>query len=110
MKFLCLAYGDGKEWERLSPAEQKTLLAQDDVLRARGDIVVAVKGPVTTLQAWDGSPHTTHEAFARSDVPLAGCGIIEAADLDEAIRLVKDTPCARAHGAVELHPIHAINL
>jgi hypothetical protein len=36
---------------------------------------------------------------------LAGFSLIEAADLEEAIRLVADTPCARAKGAVELWPV-----
>jgi len=40
-----------------------------------------------------------------SPPPLAGFGVIDAADLDEAIRLVEGTPCARAKGAVELWPI-----
>jgi len=110
MKYLCLAYGAGKDWEQLTDGEQKSLLAQDDVLRRRGDIVVAVQGPVTTLRAWDGKPHTSDKVFASSPVPLAGCGIVEAENLDEAIRLLKDTPCARANGAIELHPIHSINL
>jgi hypothetical protein len=51
----------------------------------------------------------THGAFANPAVPLAGFGIIEAADLNEAIALVKDTPCARAGGAVEIRAITAMN-
>jgi hypothetical protein len=109
MKFLCLAYGDEKDWNRLSKPEQDALLAQDEVLRSRGALVAAVELAVTTVRAWDGTPDVTHGPFARSPAPLAGFGVIEAADLDEAIRLVKDTPCARAGGAVELRPILAIN-
>jgi hypothetical protein len=109
MKFLCLAYGDEKDWNRLSKPEQDALLAQDEVLRGRGALVAAVEQAVTTVRAWDGTPDVTHGPFAESRVPLAGFGVIEAADLDEAIRLVKDTPCARAGGAVELRPILAIN-
>jgi hypothetical protein len=37
-------------------------------------------------------------------------GIIEAAGMDEAVRLVAGTPCARAQGAVELRPIAMMNL
>jgi|SRR5215831_16915485 len=110
MRFLCLAYGDARDWHGLSETEQQSLLAQDDVLRQRGDIVVAVQGPVTTLRAWDGKAHTTTDVFAHAEVPLAGCGIVEAENLEEAIRLLKDTPCARAKGAIELHRILAINL
>ena len=35
--------------------------------------------------------------------------MIEAADLDEIVRLVAGTPCARANGAIEIRPIMAIN-
>jgi hypothetical protein len=43
------------------------------------------------------------------DTPLAGFSIIEAADIDEVIRLVAVTPCARAKGAIEKRPIMFLN-
>jgi len=109
MKFLVLAYGAEKDWVALSKQEQDELLAQDQVLRERGDTVAAVEPCAVTVRAWDGTPDVRHETFAAPGVPLAGFGIVEAADLDEAVRLVKDTPCARAGGAVELRAITAIN-
>jgi hypothetical protein len=109
MKFLCLAYGDEKDWNVLSKTEQDALLAQDEVLRKRGAVVAAVQPTVTTVRAWDGTPTMTDGAFADSNAPLAGFCIIEAADLDEVIKLIKDTPCARAKGAIEVRPILAIN-
>src|SRR5512144_1116802 len=109
MKYLCLAYGDEKDWRRLSKAEQDALLAQDEVLRQRGDLVAAVEPSATTVRAWDGVPKATKGGFAESQVPLAGFSIIDAPDLERAIELVADTPCARAGGAVELHPIDRIN-
>ena len=71
--------------------------------------MAAVQTTTTTVRAWDGKPITTDGAFADSKVPLAGFSIIEAADLDEVIRLVAGTPCARAKGAIEIRPIMAIN-
>jgi hypothetical protein len=109
MTFLCLAYGDEKDWVALSKAEQDALLAQDEVLRSHGNLVAAVEQGVTTVRAWDGTPSLSNEPFAPLRAPLAGFGIIEAADLAEAIALVANTPCARAKGAVELRPIVAIN-
>jgi hypothetical protein len=104
MKYLCLAYGAEKDWVVLSKKEQEALLAQDQVLKARGDFVTAVELDVHTVRAWDGQPHVTAETFARPAVPLAGFAIIEAANLEEVIALVKDTPCARAGGAIEIRP------
>lgn len=109
MKFLVLAYGAEKDWVVLSKEEQDALLAQDEVLRKRGDTVAAVEPSAATVRAWDGTPDVRHETFAALAAPLAGFGIIEAADLDEAVRLVKDTPCARAGGAVELRAITHMN-
>ena len=40
-----------------------------------------------------------------SSLPLAGFAIIEAANVDEAIELVSRTPCAVAHGVVEVWPL-----
>ena len=39
MKYLCLAYGDEKDWKQLTKAKQDALLKQDEVLRQRGDLV-----------------------------------------------------------------------
>jgi hypothetical protein len=109
MKYLCLAYGDESDWNQLTKDEQDKLLEQDEVLRQRGDLVAAVDHSATTVRAWDGIPKTTEGGFAESRVPLAGFAIIDAPDLERAIELVADTPCARAKGAVELRPIDAIN-
>jgi hypothetical protein len=109
MKFLILAYGAEADWNALSQAEQEKLLAQDKVLRERGSLVAAVETNVTTVRAWHGPPETTNEPVASLLAPLAGFGIIEADDLDHAIQLVANTPCARAKGAVEIRPISQIN-
>jgi hypothetical protein len=109
MKYLCLAYGDEKDWNVLTKKEQDEMLSQDEVLRNRGALVAAVQTTVTTVRAWNGKPTTADGTFADSKAPLAGFSIIEADDLDEVIRLVAGTPCARAKGAIEIRPIMAIN-
>jgi hypothetical protein len=109
MKYLCLAYGGEKDWNALSKDEQDALLAQDEAIRNRGALMGAVETTVTTVRAWAGRPASTDGAFANSRVPLAGFSIIEAADLNEVIHLVAQTPCARAKGAIEIRPIPAIN-
>lgn len=109
MLFLCLAYGAEKDWKALSKDEQDALLAQDKVLRKRGALMAAVEPSVTTVTAWDGAPHVTTEAFVRSNSPLAGFSLIEAESADHAARLVADTPCARAKGAIEIRRVLMIN-
>jgi len=103
MKFLVLAYGDEKDWNALSKTEQDALLAQDEVLRRRGDLVSAVR-PATTVRTRNGQVTTMPGPFARATAPLAGFGLIEADTVEEAIALVAKTPCAVAGGAVEVWP------
>ena len=105
MKFLVLAYGAEADWNALTSQEQDELLAADSALRARGDTVAAVEPAVRTVRSWTGTPIVAEEAVRGPGVPLAGFGIIEAPDWNEAIALVANTPCARANGAVELRKI-----
>jgi hypothetical protein len=109
MKFLCLAYGDEKDWKALSKDEQTTLLRQDEKLRERGTLMAAVETNVATVTAWDGETKAVAGAFAVSRTPLAGFSVIEASSVDEVVQLVAGTPCARAKGAIEIRPILTIN-
>lgn len=109
MKYLCLAYGAEKDWKALTREEQAPLLAQDQVLLNRGDLLAAVQPTAITVRAWAGTPITTDGPFAESGAPLAGFGIIEASDLCEVIELVAGTPCARARGAIEIRLIMDTN-
>ena len=109
MKYLCLAYGSERDWNAMSKEQQDGLLQQDEVLRRRGDVVAAVGESVTTLRAPDGVPKTTKGTVGQASLPLAGFSIVEADSLDEAVRLVADTPCARANGAIEIREIAQLN-
>ncbi len=109
MKYLCLAYGAEDDWNALTSQEQVGLLAQDEVLRRKGVLMAAVQTTVTTVTTGDGKPTASGGVFASSRVPLAGFSIIEAADINEVIRMVSGTPCARAKGAIEIRPISSIN-
>lgn len=102
MKFLCLAYGAEKDWLKLSDEERSALLAQDEVIRSKGNLVSALEPRVITLRAWNGTPALAEEPFGKSAVPLAGFAIIEARTVHEVVALIADTPCARAKGAIEI--------
>ena len=49
--------------------------------------------------------HATEGAFMRSELPIAGFAVIDAANVEEAIELASQTPCAVAHGVVEVWPL-----
>jgi len=80
MKFLCLAYGDEKDWKALSKEKQAALLRQDEGLRERSTLMAAVKTDVASVTAWNGTPTVTVGPFAKMGVPLAGFSVVEAAD------------------------------
>jgi hypothetical protein len=41
-----------------------------------------------------------------SSLPIAGFAVIEAPTLEEAVRMVAQSPCAVAHGVVEVWPLN----
>jgi hypothetical protein len=43
--------------------------------------------------------------FLSSALPAVGSAVIEAADLSEALKIVCLTPCAVAHGVLEVWPL-----
>ncbi len=44
-----------------------------------------------------------------TELPIAGFAVIEADSLEHAIELVAQTPCAVAHGVVEVWPLELIS-
>ena len=109
MKFLCLAYGSEGDWENLTPEEQNEVLAADDVIREKGNLVGAVSTDVSSLRAWERRPVITAGSYSQPGVPLAGFGIIEAETFEQVAELLKNTPCARAKGVVEIREITESN-
>jgi hypothetical protein len=104
MRYLCLAYGDGKDFKLLSKSEQEKLFEQDALIRKRGGLMATVR-PATTVHSTKGKVVTQAGPFAVGKAPLVGFSLIDAKDLDEVIDLVSKTPCAVAGGAVEVWPL-----
>ncbi|MGA7307276.1 MAG: YciI family protein [Rhodothermales bacterium] len=110
MKFLCLAYGKEDDWNELNSTLQNGLLAQDEILRQRGDVVAAVEEDAATVRVENGAPMLEEGSLADSNLPLTGFYIIEASNRDEAVHLIHDTPCAGAKGAIEVRAISEANV
>jgi hypothetical protein len=79
--------------------------ARDATLRQNGVLMGIAGDPVQVRNTDAANVETTKGAFMTSALPVAGFAIIEAADLDEAIALVSQTPCAVAPGVVEVWPL-----
>jgi hypothetical protein len=69
---------------------------------------MGVAGQPVQVRNHDGEGVDTKAGpFLRSDVPIAAFAVIEASTLEEAISLVSKTPCAVAHGVIEVWPLES---
>jgi len=104
-KFLTIGYGDRDGFERTDPAVRNEAHEHDVQLQNEG-FEIGVAGIPTQVRNHDAAGVQTESGgFMRSDLPLAGFAVIEAADMAEAVDMVSRTPCAVAHGVVEVYPI-----
>lgn len=104
-KFVTIGYGDEAEYQRTAQDVRDAAHAHDAEL-VRGGAQMGIAGlPVLVRNPDDTGLKTEQAAFMSSPLPIAGFAVIEAADLHEAIKLVSKSPCAVAHGVVEVWPL-----
>ena len=112
MNYLCLFYIEEKKIGGLSADELDALvgehMAYDDELRKCGQFIVAGGlQPVhtaMTVRVRSGKLSTTDGPFAETKEQLGGFSVIEARDLNDAIRVASKFPPARL-GSIEVRPI-----
>jgi hypothetical protein len=106
-RFVTIGYGDRGGYDRTAPDVRDDAHAHDRRLQESGATpVVGVAGSPVQVRNHDAAGvRTTDGPYLRSVLPVAGFAIVEASDLDEAVRLVSGTPCAVAHGVVEVWPL-----
>ncbi|MYZ50315.1 YciI family protein [Propylenella binzhouense] len=104
-KYVTIGYGDEAGYKRTAPGIRDAAHANDDALKRRGALIGIAGSPVQVRNPDATGIRTENAAFLSAPLPVAGFAIIEAADLDEAIRLVSGSPCAVAHGVVEIWPL-----
>ncbi|WP_104668833.1 YciI family protein [Ensifer adhaerens] len=104
-KFVTIGYGDRAGYERTGRAVRDAAHAHDAELLA-GGAVMGIAGTPVQVRNPDGVRIETKDGpFLSSVLPVAGFAVIEAADLAEAIDVVSRSPCAVAHGVVEVWPL-----
>lgn len=104
-KFITIGYGDREGYDRTSAAIRAAAHAQDATLQKNGVLMGIAGSPVQVRNPDAVRVETTNGPFMNSSLPVAGFAVIEAADLAEAIDMVSRTPCAVAHGVVEVWPL-----
>lgn len=112
MKYLCLVYFEESKLHAApeSPRDEECL-AYDGELRANGTVVASeALEPVasaTTVRVREGRVSVTDGPFAETREQLGGFHLIEARDLNEAIRVAAGIPSARI-GSIEVRPIRQL--
>lgn len=104
-RFVTIGYGDQDGYERIDAAVRDQAHIHDARLRDRG-FDMGIAGAPVQVRNHDAAGVTTEAGpFMSTPLPVAGFAVIEAKDLAEAIDIVSGTPCAVAHGVVEVWPL-----
>jgi hypothetical protein len=100
MKYLCLAYGDQSKMEKLSKADFEALVAKcrvhDEELHQSGHFLEgrSLEWGGAVIRPRGGKPLVTDGPYIESKEQIGGLVLIEAQDLDEAIRIASLHPAA----------------
>jgi hypothetical protein len=103
--FVTIGYGDAAGYERTDQSVLDAAHASDERLQARGAIMGIAGAPLQVRNHDGRGVETTPGAYMTSALPPAGFALIEAADVEEAGRLVAGSPCAVAQGVIEVWPL-----
>lgn len=109
MKYMLLIYADEQVWtdeERAHCYQESTQLAH--TLQNNGQYLGALPlqpvATATSVRVRDGKRLVTDGPFAETREQLGGYYLIEAKDLDEAVKIAARIPAART-GCIEVRPI-----
>ena len=116
MKYLCLGYYDVEARSRLSPDDFAAIASRcaplDEELRATGAVsstASLVEREVVTLRTRGGELSATDGPYVESKEQVGSFFILEASDLNEAVRIAGRHPAARLGEelgwAIEVRPI-----
>ena len=112
MKYVCLIFSDERSLNTLSRHEMDSFLdcslAFDQELRAGGHLLageaLAPVAAATVVRVRNGRLSTADGPCVEAPAQVSGFYLIEARDLNDAIRIASRMPAARV-GAVEVRPV-----
>jgi len=111
MRYACLIYFDPQKAFNQSPEAEAVLRDTgpfDAELKASGHLVAAhaltLPQAAMTVQVRDGKMSATDGPFMETKEMLGGLMLIEARDLNEAVRIAAGIPFARI-GSIEVRPL-----
>lgn len=117
MKYLCLVYYDEVKMGQLTQAEWDDLnqecIACVEGLVTRGNFIdgapLMTTDTALSVRIRDDKPLITDGPFAETKEQLAGFYMIEARDMNDALRLAQKIPPAR-YGTVEVRPVRELKV
>ncbi len=113
MQFLLLIYNDPALLEAMPAGDydrsMKQCLQHADELRADGKLLDSQQlepaATAKTVRVRSGRTSVVDGPFAETKEMLGGFNLIEAADMDEAVRIAREFPWTTT-GSVEVRPVH----
>lgn len=106
-KFVTIGYGNRAGYDATAVAIRDAAHAHDAKLRKAGALMGVAGTPVQVRNTNAAQVETMPGPFMASSLRVAGFAVIEAANMAAAIDMVSRTPCAVAHGVVEVWPLEA---
>ncbi|HEU4830127.1 MAG TPA: YciI family protein [Gemmatimonadales bacterium] len=115
MKFMLLIYNEGALLDSLPDGEaddmMRNCLSHADALKRDGILVESQMledaDAARSVRIRNGRMTATDGPFAEAKEVLGGFNLIEAADMEEAVRIAAEFPWART-GCVEVRPVREI--
>jgi len=104
-KFVTIGYGDRAGYEHTSEEVRNRAHAHDALLMQQGAVMGIAGLPTQVRNPEAAGVHTKAGPFMSSPLPIAGFAIIEADNIAAAVEMVAASPCAVAHGVVEVWPL-----
>ena len=116
MKYLCLVYHEETRIEAMPENDydavvEEVLFYREELRESGNYIASSPLQPVReamTIRVRNGNVSVTDGPFAETREQLGGFYLIEAVDLNDAIRLASKMPPARL-GCIEIHPLKDFN-
>lgn len=106
-QYLAITYTADVDW--FAPAQAEELgeyraFARDNADSIRSSAVLSPTDTATVVRVRENEVLTTHGPYAETPEAITGYYLVEADDLDAAVRIAALIPAAR-NGAVELRPV-----
>jgi hypothetical protein len=112
MQYLCLIYDDETNWGSMPEDERNAVFAEygtfTESIKESGNYVAGdalqPTSTATTVRVRNGETLVTDGPFAETKEQLGGYYLVEAKDVDEALKIAERIPSAR-YGSIEVRPV-----